>query len=208
MKIFKNKLQKLFFLCTFVLSTIYSFSQSKSNVDITQVTKISFLSPGFSFENKLGKSQSFYMNTYLATTAYFSYSSNFGTSSGIYLDPALSLQYRYYYNAARRESKEKRTKMNSLNYISPAFDISFSRNAMTESSFVSERRRPVYSFAFVWGMQRNYQKRFSLDLNLGIGYYFTKGMVEDNSGQLITVNQSDFITTGQLSLGFWLNKRK
>ena len=134
MKIFKNKLQKLFFLCTFVLSTIYSFSQSKSNVDITQVTKISFLSPGFSFENKLGKTQSFYMNTYLATTAYFSYSSNFGTSSGIYLDPALSLQYRYYYNAARRESKEKRTKMNSLNYISPAFDISFSRNAMTATA--------------------------------------------------------------------------
>ncbi|HEV8282696.1 MAG TPA: hypothetical protein VGQ09_00220 [Chitinophagaceae bacterium] len=199
---------KLICLCAFVFFTSYGFSQNKTDVDITRVTKITFLNPGFSYENRVGKFQSVYLNAYLATSAYFFYSSNLGTSSGIYFDPALSVQYRYYYNAARRESRGKRTAMNSLNYVGPIFDVIFSKDAMTEFSYEEEKRRPVYTFAFVWGIQRNYERRFSLDINLGAGYFFTKGTIEDGSGQLITVNQSKFTTTGNLSLGFWLNKRR
>jgi hypothetical protein len=39
--------------------------------------------------------------------------------------PALALQYRYYYNAARRRAKGKRTEMNSLNYVSALVETDF-----------------------------------------------------------------------------------
>jgi hypothetical protein len=59
--------------------------------------------------------------------------------------------------------------------------------------------RSLNSFGIAWGISRNYKKRFSLDLSIGPGYYYTKRT---------TVSEGGITLVGQISLGFWLNKRK
>jgi hypothetical protein len=156
----------------------------------------------------VGKFQTVYLEAFMNTSAYFSYSSTFGNSSGISFDPALTAQYRYYYNAARRQEKGKRTELNSMNYLGAAWETFFTKDAMAESSINEENRRPVHSFGLIWGFQRNYQSRFSLDFNLGYGFLFTKGTELNEANEFHKVNQFEFTSLGQLSLGFWLNRRK
>jgi hypothetical protein len=69
-----------------------------------------------------------------------------------------------------------------MNYIGPMFDVAFSKAAVTEVSLVEENRRPISTVGFICGMQRNYMKRFSLDVNVGVGYYFTAGTELDYYG--------------------------
>ena len=196
--------------CVFIMMHLTSqvFCQDRINVDVTRVTRAAFLNPGFSYENKIGKLQTIYLTAYLATSAYYYSSSSLGTDAKIYFDPALRVQYRYYYNAAARVRKGRQTERNSMNYIGPLFDVTFTKAAMNDHSYEEENRRPVSTIAFVWGIQRNYLKRFSLDLNLGLGYSFTKGTEVSFNGQTAHVSQSAVSTPGYLSLGFWLDKRK
>jgi len=190
-----------------ILVSTTCISQNKEDAGITDVTKATFFNPGFSYEKKVGKFQSLYAQAFLNTSFYFSYSDYFETNSGIYFDPAVTLQYRYYYNYAKRESKGKRTEMNSLNYLSAIALSVFSKESISSSALNEKNRRPVTTIGVVWGFQRNYAKRFSLDLNLGLGYLFAKETVFDYSGQYVTRTKGQFTTTSQFNLGFWLNKR-
>lgn len=117
----------------------------------------------------------------------------------------MALQYRYYYNSARRTVKGKRTEMNSLNYVSAIADAVFYKETITSNG--EKDLRILNIFGIAWGFQRNYPKRFSLDLNLGFGYYFTKQTTINDAGQFITENTGEITNLGQITLGFWLNKR-
>jgi len=188
--------------------TMISFSQETAEPDIMNITKVSFLDPGFSYEKRVGKFQSLYGQVFLNISGTIGYSSSFGNMSSIFFDPAFAISYRYYYNSAKRQSKGKRTDMNSLNYLSPIFKTIFSKQRISTSYYQEENRRPIYITAIAWGIQRNYMKRFSLDLNLGLGYLLTKSTMPDDSGQIITKNTGEFTTLIQLNLGFWLNNMK
>ena len=121
MTVFSNKI----FLLLVILISANCFSQKDINTDIRNVTKITFFNPGVSYEKKIGKLQSLYAQAFLSTSIYLGYSSSLGSTSGINMYPALALQYRYYYNAARRKAKGKRTEMNSLNYVSALVETDF-----------------------------------------------------------------------------------
>lgn len=185
------------------------FSQEKTQADVRNLTKITFLDPGFIYEARVGKLQSLSAQAFMRTSAYFSWSSSLGSNSGIYFDPAAAVQYRYYYNAANREAKSKRTEMNSMNYVGAVFETVFTAAAQEEGNLQEDHRRPVPSMGVVWGLQRNGEKRFSFDLNLGLGYLFARGTVYkfDGSFDTQTVRVSKFTGMGQLSLGFWLNRK-
>lgn len=193
--------------CVMVFSFVPCFAQEEQGDEVTNVSKATFLNPGLSVERKVGKFQTVGLQAFMSTSAYFFYSSSLGTSAGIDFDPAFSAQYRYYYNAARRGAKGKRTELNSMNYIGGIWETVFSKNAITDYGYEQEDRRAVNSVGLVWGMQRNYKKRFSLDLNLGLGYLFAKEP-EYDEGRLITSTKSMLTPLGQFTLGFWLNKRK
>ena len=195
----------LLFLFFMAFSTS-CFAQEKTQSELVNVTKINFLNPGISYEKPVGKFQSLVGQAYLSTSFSLSGSSS-GTQSSISFDPALSLQYRFYYNYERRQKKGKRTEMNSLNYFSPTIQTIFSKQRISSSHFMEINRRACNTVGVVWGFQRNYRKRFSLDLNLGLGYLFTTARVQDNTGQIVRENVGEFTTLGQLTLGFWLNKR-
>jgi len=194
-------------LLVLMLFASHAFGQKQTNVEVERVIRAAFFNPGFSYEDRIGRLQTIHFDAYFSTSAYYSYSSSLGADANVYFDPALMLQYRYYYNAPARESKGKRTEMNSLNYFGPQFDMTFTKAALKQNSFEEESRRPVYTFGFVWGIQRNYKKRLSLDLNLGLGYFFAKGTELGPADEKVSVNQSNFTTVGNVSLGFWLNKR-
>jgi len=199
--VFSNKI----FLLLVILISANCYSQKDINTDIRNVTKITFLNPGVSYEKKIGKLQSLYAQAFLSTSIYLGYSSSLGSTSGINIYPALALQYRYYYNAARRKAKGKRTEMNSLNYVSALVETDFYRENVSSNG--EKQLRASKIFGAVWGFQRNYQKRFSLDLNLGVSYVYSKETTINDAGQYITKNVGEFTNLGQIGLGFWLNRR-
>jgi len=129
----------LFFLCLLVINN--AFAQSRNEPGVVNITKISFLSPGFSYEQKIGRYQTLYGRVFLNPSGYAGYSSTFGTTSHLYLDPAITIQYRYYYNALRREAKGRRIDMNNLNYFAPVFKTIFN----AENS-----QRSIHKTGIVW----------------------------------------------------------
>jgi hypothetical protein len=201
----KCKLVCLFFA---VLPAWKSFCQ-EADADVTTMAKITILNPGFSYEMRAGKFQTVYLQGFMNISGYARYSSAFGYESQFYFDPAATAQYRYYYNAGQRMDKGKRIEMNSMNYLSALYELIFSKMPVTQEWYVEEpSRRAVNRIGFVWGMQRNYPKHFSLDLNLGLGYLMSKETVLDASGRQTTRNVGRATTLGQLNLGFWLNRKK
>ena len=197
---------KLFCFPLFLFAGSYGSCQE---TDIINLSKITFLNPGFSYEMRIAKLRSIYLQAFMNTSAYFSSSSTFGTHGSVYFDPALTAQYRYYYNLVKRTSKGKRTEMNNLNYFGGVLESFLSDAAFTDEHVIEEDLRPINSIGIVWGIQRNGVKRFSVDFNFGVGYMFAKGTGLDfNSGATYSSRVSRLTTLGQLNLGFWLNKRK
>ncbi len=189
------------------LISFNSLSQDSKKYQVTNVTKATFFNPGISYEKAIGKAQTIYGQAFMNTSFGVSFSSSLGSNAYIYFDPALAVQYRYYYNYARREEREKRTEMNSLNYVCAIIETVFAKWAINSSSYDEANRRPVSTVGLAWGLQRNYPKRFSLDLNIGGGYVYGKETTVDDTGQFVSKHGGRFTTVGQISLGFWLNKR-
>ncbi|HUR10096.1 MAG TPA: hypothetical protein VM012_01930 [Flavitalea sp.] len=173
----------------------------ESTIDIQNITKVTVFQLGISHEHRVGKLQSLYLQPYMKSGVSFSYSSSFGTKSYVFSDPAITAQYRYYYNAARRLTKGKQTNRNNLNYIA----------AYSEAVFYHEKStgwRTIYTIGPVWGIQRNYESRFSLDFNLGTGFYFGKGWIESFNDLPRIGNVSGFDLILQINIGFWLGSKR
>jgi len=198
---------KLNVLVTLIFCWQYSYSQDTTHTDVTNVTKVTLFNPGISYEMRIAKFQTLYVQLFMGVSGKFEYSSSLGNTSTFYFDPAVTLQYRYYYNGKRRMARDKRTEMNSMNYVTLALGTVFSKMPFSKFRYIEKNRRAINSFRLAWGFQRNYQRRFSLDLNLGLGYYFTK-VTTQLSPQILTETAGIISPTGQLNIGLWLNKRK
>jgi hypothetical protein len=196
---------KIAFLTSVLLAALNSIAQDK-NPEVENVTTLTILNPGLKHEQKIGTLQTVCVHAYITTLRSASYSSTAGFDAGFYLDPALNLQGRHYYNAARRAAKGKVITRNSMNYVSVLVKTEISKQNLASGYFAANRRRPIVTTGLVWGFQRNYNNHISLDVNFGAGYLFAKDRVYINDG-VEKINASGFTTVGQVSLGFWLNKR-
>ncbi len=198
---------KLFVTLLLLIKGLFCCAQEEPVTDITDITKVTILSPGFGYEKRIARYQSLYLQGFFSPSAGLGYSSSQGFDSHFYLEPTLSLEYRYYYNFRRRQERGKRVAMNTLNYIAPFVRSGFpKRYYNTSSGEVKKERRAVFATGATIGLQRNFKSRFSLDMNIGFGYRI-EGKYTDNygSGQ---INNSQFYFPGRLSFGIWLNKRK
>lgn len=188
-------------ICLSILSflSVSSFAQTE---DVTNVAKVTLLNPGLSYEARIGKYQTVHGQLFMNTSAYGE-TDGFGNADfDFYFDPAATLQYRYYYNAEKRLEKEKRIDKNSMNYVAGVGEVFFSKMPLKAFSLEEAERRPVWRFGAVWGLQRNFEKHFSVDLNLGLGYMSSKETV--STGQApTTVNIGQVTFLGQLNIGFW-----
>jgi hypothetical protein len=186
-------------LLLLVFLSLKVFSQTE---DVTNVAKVTLLNPGLSYEARIGKFQTVYAQIFMNTSAYARNEGFSEPSISFYFDPAATLQYRYYYNNRKRLANEKRTDKNSLNYVALVTEAFVSRMPLTTTSVEEESRRPVYRFGAVWGLQRNFEKHFSVDLNLGLGYLTSTETRSFAQAKKVSVAQPTFM--GQLNLGFWL----
>ncbi len=194
-------------LFTFLLFfTSSAFAQDTTSV-ITNVTRITILNPGISYEMKTGKTSAIYVQAYTTTLSSIGYSSTFGWSTQFQFDPSLTLQYRFFHNIKRRLDKGKRIEKNSLNYIAPVYQMSFSKNALSDGVYVNNNnRRPINELGVVWGMQRNYAGRFSLGINAGPGIFFGKDRIQEPT-ESYTVNITEFTIVAHLELAIWLGRK-
>ncbi len=193
----------------FILITVMTASaQDAGGVDVETVSVLTIFNPGFSHERKIGQNQTLYAQVFMNTSIYLGYSSSLGNTSDIHFEPALSAQYRYYYNAKRRSEKGKRTALNSMNYLSFIYEATFTDNRIDVSDYEEEHVRPIHQIGICWGIQRNYASRFSLNLQLGFGYFYTKVTTPDATGQPVSGHTDGLNTLGQINLGIWLNKRQ
>lgn len=198
---------KTYFIIPFLFFIGHLCAQEKSESQVTDLIKVNFLTPGINYEKKVGKSQTLVALAYLNTAILIGASSAQGIRSNVFIDPAVQLQYRFYYNYQKRQEKVKRTALNSLNYISPTFQFVFSDRRTSSEYFFESKRRAMNTIGAVWGFQRNYNNRLSLDFNIGLGYLFTTATTINNS-ELIRINVGQISPMSQLTLGFWLNKRQ
>ena len=194
-----------YLLFPILLFTSNAFAQDTAWVT-TNVTRITLLNPGISYEMRTGKTSTVYLHAYTTTLSSIGYNSTFGWSTQFQFDPSLSLQYRFFHNIKRRQEKGKRIEKNSLNYIAPVYQMSFSKNALSDGVYVNNSRRPINELGVVWGMQRNYASRFSFGFNAGPGIFFGKDRIEDPAGSY-TVNITEFTIVAHLELAIWLGRK-
>src|SRR5690349_9531082 len=91
--------------CLFIFSK--SFSQS-NDTDVMNVFKITILNPGISYEKALFKYQTFYAQAFINFSATMNEQFEKETIDiNFYVDPAITGQYRFYYNFNKRASKNK-----------------------------------------------------------------------------------------------------
>lgn len=176
----------LFFLF-FTLSTKAQDERLTRNV-----ISVNFLDPGIAFETSLSN----HLTAKFRTGMTGSFQRNYVVPNQqyvVFIRPFISASGRYYYNFKQRSEKGKNTSRNSANYIALLGIYGFSSITENDPFYIIESTRQINA-GVVWGMQRNYKNRFSLDLNLGIGYLGTP--VTNNFGLI-----------GEFTLGIWLGKK-
>ena len=95
-----------------------------------------------------------------------------------------------------------------MNYVGALAQVFFSKIPVGDNAYENSSRRPVYIFGVLYGLQRNYKSRFSLDINFGLGIITSKSHYYNGYTGLNTEgNQSQATIPGQVTLGLWLGKR-
>ncbi|MDI9337317.1 MAG: hypothetical protein QM539_02700 [Alphaproteobacteria bacterium] len=198
-------------------------SQKATEDDIVNISKISFPDFGYSYELRVGKFKSLVGAISLNPRPQYSGFPILGDNYSINLSPTLNLSYRKYYNFNQRSKKHKRTSMNSLNYYSPILQSSYTQdnfkildihisgkdnNIDPMPSTVQSSQSFNNTIAFVWGIQRNYNNRFSLDVSTGLALINSYTKTTYTNGNTFSSNLSTVTPVIQVSLGVWLNKVK
>jgi hypothetical protein len=201
-KFFSKSICKIFWVFIFTFPGT-AFTQQHT----TDIYKAGIWGPGVSAEKSVAQKQTIFLNAQFNPSFTYLWSDNLGSNFDFRLEPALTLQYRFYYNGAKRESKEKLTARNSMNYLAPVYNIVFSKRRLSTSHYEETTMRPIHTFAFSWGLQRNYNNRFSLDFSVGPGLFLTRSSKPDMNGNTVKINYSDFTILSEFNIGFWLNRR-
>jgi hypothetical protein len=201
---------KRFLIACFILFSVGCYAQRPDDQPspVEDVSRLSFLSPGLSFEKSIGKKQSLYFHGFMSPSFSLFYSDAIGPQASFYMDPSLNVHYRYYYNGVKRLGTGKPTHLNNMNYVAAVYELLLSKRVFGSSYYEEANLRPVHLAGVAWGMQRNFPKRFSLDLSIGLGYLFTEGTKIDFQGDAYKDHVSTITTLGEFTLGIWLNSRK
>jgi len=187
---------------------IATMKLSAQSADImSDIFKVNVIVPGVSYERHTVNFQSIYAQWYMATSLGVSFSSSLGNNAYLTVDPAVNVQYRFYYNARRRSVKGKRVALNSLNYLAPTINYILTKESVSDEFITEQTRRPVLLPGVVWGMQRNYPKRFSIDINAGPGFYVTRSTSIDGANVGEKKSTAGFTILSHIRIGWWLNKR-
>lgn len=178
------------FLVFILLAAQVSYAQSlPEEQSVTSKLKLNFFLPGVSYEQKISQLQTLHFSAFIDLL--FT-DSDFNGTTETFAIPSIGFEFRNYYNLDKRNLKGKHTEGNSGNYFAPVYTGKFSLSGYDDDTWVNQ-------IGFVWGIQRNYNSSFCLDLNLGLGYNINV----QNSHIYYPL---DLI--GNLTLGFWIGRKK
>jgi hypothetical protein len=157
------------FYSTFILLFI---ALQVSAQELKPLYSFSLLSPAFGLEKKLQENNSLKFS--LGNS--IGYGSTNGLQSKLFF---LRGEYRQYYNLPKRRDEGRLSTNYSGNYI----------GLFAEPSFVFTKNQEATNLyaGGVWGIQRNYNSHFHLDLSLNAG-----------------IGQNGFETKAGLRIGFWV----
>ncbi len=141
------------------------------------------------------------------TSTTFRVSNNSGLDAKFYLNPAATIQYRYYYNGAKRLAKGKKTDMNNMNYLTGVYELIYSKMPFGDFSIKEKNMRPIHIIGAAWGLQRNLKGRWSIDFNIGLGYQLTTETDYYNTGPDIKRNVRFITPISRLNFGYRLGKK-
>lgn len=194
------------FLIILLLSVSISAAAQKEKADAVHVIKATILNPGISGEFRFAPFQTVYTQVSLNPLL-----SRYANKYKLYITPSFTVQDRNYFNYRKRAMRGLRTEMNSMNYVAASFESSYTNAPMAGYGSKTLSARLLNTVGLYWGMQRNYPRRFSLDLNFGPAYQFTRSTYPNYfnpASPSYTVKESRFTFWGQLNIGIWLNARK
>lgn len=199
---------KTTFFCFFFL-LLTGLSGYSQDADVTKVVKLTVINPGASYENRIGKLQTLFVQPFIKSSIHAEPENiivfPFRTHTTYYFDPAVTAQFRQYYLTKKQRRSAKAHSLNSMNYLALYEELFFSKRPIYQNV---TSRRGYNKLAIVWGLQRNLPDHFSVNFHVGYAYTFPLKPFYDLSGQKPdeTLNESLLV---QLNLGFWLNgKRK
>lgn len=195
---------KAFGLFLLLLPFLKNFAQSD---DVTSLVKLTLVNPGVSFERRVGRMQTIYVQPFLKTSLYLTGRSfaliPYDVTTHYYFDPAVSVQFRQYYLTRRQKRKERNHELNSMNYIGLYEEVFFSKKPFYQQV---GSRRGYNRLALVWGWQQTVTKRFSFDLDLGYGYFFPLKPFYYSTGEKMEELLQPRVMA-QLNIGFLLNHK-
>jgi len=180
-------------ILTFLLISNSSFAQESSRPSVESEQLTYHLLFGISYEGAVGRLNTLRVSGPLDAGFLIESTTINGythTESGYYLRIGVTGEFRHYYNLDKRLSKGKRVDKNSGNFIAPVVTIMGPALAHSDNVEVANFATAVGG---VWGIQRNYGKRFNFQLSIGPGVGFADGEIS-------------FVPMGGLSLGFRLGK--
>lgn len=160
---------KKFVLLVILLSAPAIFAQSAADPDLPGTTdqfSLNLIFPSIEYEKSISDKSTLDAMIKLG----------FAYHDGYYLDeeeygifPFFELQYRHYYNLAKRLSKGKKITENSGNYFSGMLELGGGDPVIGNM----ENAVDFYgALGPVWGLQRVYNSNIKFNLNLGAAYWW------------------------------------
>jgi hypothetical protein len=185
------------YLISFFLVCVSLQLYAQKTIYTQPVLTATFLSPGLTYEHPLANKLTLKGKAAFTVGWSFSTSSALGQSYSLAPTPLAAGQLRYYYNFALRERKEKNITHNSANYISLLAKYAYSGVTYyygDQGNYSIKQASHMPDFGIVWGIQRNYKNRFSIDCSVGPSFYSS------------FVN-NEFNLIADISLGIWLGRK-
>lgn len=171
----------LAFLCIIISNSC--LAQIKEQSTTEALTKIEVMTPGISHELPVGD-----IHTIRAKLSVLSvvrsavvFSDRFQTGVRSHWFPVVDLQYRRYSNLTKRKDKGKRSAQNSGNYLA------LKTIAYLPEQFNNFELDDSIWLGPIWGMQRQFSDRWSLDFAAGLGYEF-RFRTDNRPFPLVTFN--------------------
>ena len=189
----------------FTLFTFFANAQKKQNAALANIAKVNLFNPGVSFEKKINSNQTLYINAFYNPSIVLTNNGFLSNTAKLIFEPSASIQYRFYYNIPVRANKMNM--LNSYNYVCPVFETNFSKRNVLLFNAVNNAYAPINKIGALWGMQRNYSSRFSLDFNIGLAYLSYKTTNEFVPGIRSITQMSTIRPMGHLNLGFYIGKK-
>jgi putative salt-induced outer membrane protein YdiY len=176
-----------------------------AQVPATQdLLRISLIDPGISYEKAASPKNTVSLHGVLRSRLSVGFSSSQGNTSDLYFDPSVALQFRHYYNLAKRQSQDRRISKNSGNYLVGLTEVLFSKETLKSYHLEKPGRRTLHGFSLGWGFQRNYKSHISLDIQLGVNFRYGRGTYYNHNTEISRTVSGRVSEMIQVRLGCWI----